>query len=57
MSTWEDKKHLSKAKKLVTLFWADLNIKQSEFDDGEVHASEENIGESFSGLKFQTITE
>jgi hypothetical protein len=51
-STWEIEVHVADSKALVKPFWADLNIKKSEFDGHEVHASPENIGELFNILNF-----
>jgi hypothetical protein len=44
-STWEKADNITRAKKLLKTFWADLGIDVTHFDGHEVHASEENIGE------------
>jgi hypothetical protein len=51
-STWEVKENLTSVRKHIKEFWNDLGINKREFDGHEVHASEENIGELFSVLKF-----
>jgi hypothetical protein len=51
-STWEVEANVNNAKALVKPFWADLNIKKSEFDGHEVRASPENIGELINILNF-----